>query len=170
MADVMRVPKRNRIKKFIVSAIQEALLPFWVALNKRMVKVMAQIDDLTAIVTKLEGDAATVASFVASEQTALQTAINELNQHPVATSDPAIGALITRLQSVSTNLESVTATGPTAPAAPAAPTDPTVATTPTGPTTTDPNAAANTAPAQQPAATTSPTAPTAPAAPATPAS
>lgn len=144
----------------MVITIQKALWPFWVGFTKRMDRIMSQIEDLTAIVTRLEGDAATVATFVSSEQTALQNAINELNAHPAVTNDPALGALITRLQTVSTNLETVTAPAPavTAPTGPTPPvTDPTAA--------VDPNAATNTAPAQQPADTTS-TAPTAPAAPA----
>lgn len=104
---------------------------------------MDQLQTLTDSITNLETKFANALSRVTAENTTLQAVIDDLKAHPAA---PDLSALISRLDAVSGNLDSIDPT-PAPAAAEVAVTTPVV----------------NTAPAQQPADPT-PAAPADPAA------
>ena len=112
----------------------------------------AIVDAVTALETRVAG----VVSRVAAQNNIFQQAITDLQNHPAA---PDLTDIIKRLTTASAALDSVDPAP--APAVAATGTDTVVA-------PTDPIAAVNTAPAQQPADTTT-AAPADPAAPANPA-
>lgn len=156
----------RELQKLIVGAVHEAMSPYRFALTTLVegTKLMLdQVQSLTDSITRLEGKVSTLVTRVGAEQASLQSVIDDLKAHP-ASQTPDLSALITRLDTVSANLDAIDAPAP----APTPVEQPAAVVADPAPVANPTLAVDNTTPAQQPAPVTDP-APADPAAPANPA-